>query len=89
MLRIVSIIPFLILWRTLWCCKRLRNNVYVSQVFSFACRPTENVKTIPHRSHMEGKLAGKDERPKARFPTISLSVYVAMCFSIFKIAHVT
>jgi hypothetical protein len=38
---------------------------------------------------MAGQRAEKDERPEARFPTISLSVYVAMCFSIFKIAHVT
>ena len=63
--------------------------MYSSQVFSFACRPTKNVKTIPHRSHMAGQMAGKDERPEARFPTISLSVYVAICFSIFNIAHVT
>ena len=88
-LQIVSVILFLIHWWTSWCCELLRNNVYASQVFSFACRPTKNVKTIPQRSHMEGQQAGKDERTVARFSTISLPVYFSMCFSIFKIAHVT
>lgn len=60
-----------------------------SQVISFARRLTKNIKTIPHRSHMEGHLVGKDERREASFPTINLSVYFSMCFSIFKIANIT
>ena len=54
---------------------------------SFASCPTKDLKAIPHKSRMEGQLAGKNEGAEARFPTISLSVYVAMCFSVFKIAH--